>query len=54
MLTGTDEQWWGTAMIWFVQGDATAGVEADGDQRRRSSGALELCEEEDEEKKGGK
>ena len=39
-------------MFWFVQGDAAAGVEAlNEDRRRRSSGALERCEEEEKEKK---
>ena len=46
----------GVAVFWFVQGDAAAGVEAvNEDRRRRSSGALERCkeEEEDEKAKGG-
>ena len=52
MLTDADEQWKGAAMFWFVQGDAAAGVEAvDEGRRRRSSGALERCEEEDEDEK---
>ena len=52
MLTNADEQWRGAAMFWFVQGDAAVGVEAmNEDRRRRSSGALERCEEKDEDKK---
>ena len=40
------------AMLWYNQGDAAAGVEAvDEDRRQRSSGALEHCEEEDEDEK---
>ena len=39
-------------MFWFVQGDAASGLEAlDEDRRRWSSGALERCKEEDEDKK---
>ena len=39
-------------MFWFVQGDAAAEVEAGDEGRRwRSSGALERCEEEDEDEK---
>ena len=42
-------QWRGAAVFWSVQGDAAAGVEAgDEGRRRRSSGALERCEEEEE------
>ena len=52
MLTNADEQCRGAAMFWFVQGDAAAGVEAvDEYRRRRSSGALECCKEEDEDEK---
>ena len=52
MLTDADEQWRGAAMFWFVQGDAAARVEAVNEDRwRRSSGALERCEEEEEDKK---
>lgn len=36
-------------MFWFVLGDAAAGVEVgDEGRRRRSSGALECCEKEEE------
>ena len=52
MLTDADEQRRGVAVFWFVQGDAAAGVEAVHEgRRRRSAGALEHCEEEDEDEK---
>ena len=52
MLTDADEQRRGVAVFWFVQGDAAAGVdEGDEGRRRRSSSALERCEEEDEDEK---
>ena len=52
MLTDADEQRRGAAAFWFVQGDAASGVEAvDEDRRRQSSGALEHCQEEDEDEK---
>ena len=55
-LTGADEWRGGVAVLWSVQGDATAGAEDGGRSRRRRSSCRSARRKEEEEKekeKGG-